>query len=129
MFSPSRGSLFHPEKQQLHSGGIAAIARPKSGSARRTDRNGKPATSQRRTQHMSGISEGFRDIASSAINDIGDTGQEILMADASISPADALPGTMEQVTETIDTAAPEPVELVDTPQEVMEQTGPGIDYR
>ena len=50
------------------------------------------------------------------------------MADASISPADALPGTMEQVTETIDTAAPEPVELVDTPQEVMEQTGPGIDY-
>ncbi len=78
---------------------------------------------------MSGsISEGFRDIASSAINDIGDTGQEILMADASISPADALPGTMEQVTETIDLNQPEPVALVDTPQEVMEQTGPGIDY-
>lgn len=42
-----------------------------------------------------GMQQGAGDVARSAIADIGDTYQEILMADASIGPPDGLAGTME----------------------------------
>jgi hypothetical protein len=53
-------------------------------------------------QLREGFTEGLGDLSRHAISDIGDTGQEILHADASIAPPDNLTGTMENVTTTIE---------------------------
>jgi hypothetical protein len=47
---------------------------------------------------LAGMREGVGDVGRSAIADIGDSYQEVLLGNASISPADGLTGTMETVT-------------------------------
>jgi hypothetical protein len=49
-----------------------------------------------------GFTEGLGDLSRSAIADIGDSYQEVLLQDASVTPADPLPATYETVTTTIE---------------------------
>ncbi len=57
---------------------------------------------------LDGMKAGAADVGRSAIADIGDSYQEILMQNASISPPDGLTGTMENVTTEAEITPPQP---------------------
>jgi hypothetical protein len=60
---------------------------------------------------MSDFMQGLGDFVTVGIGDVGNSYQEILMADASISTPDALPVDYETTTTTVDYPAPEAAAL------------------
>jgi hypothetical protein len=60
---------------------------------------------------MSGFLEGLGDFVTVGIGDVGNSYQEMLMADASIGVPDALPMDYETTTTTVDYPAPEAAQL------------------
>lgn len=70
------------------------------------------------SEQMEGFVTGAGDLSRHAIADIGDSYQEILMADASISPPDGLTAEMETVT----TAEPETPAMSDAQMQAVIDT-------
>ena len=77
-------------------------------------------------QVAQGLKTGVSDVARNAAADIGNRYQEILMADATIKPADLLPGHHEVMQEVVQDAAKQEMDkAVEPPEQPQQQPDMG----